>query len=149
MRRIVESVLIDAPRDVAWGAFADLAGWADWNRVLTGVRAGDPAGLAAGCGFSCRLRPFAVAIPFAVRVEIAEPPARLLWVADRWGVRARHWFRFAERPGGATLCESDEELGGATVALAGPLFPSWRFRALTRRFLADLKAEAERRRRDG
>jgi hypothetical protein len=31
------------------------------------------------------------------------------------------------------------------VTLAGPFFPLWRFRELTRRFLADLKTEAERR----
>ena len=38
-----------------------------------------------------------------------------------------------------------EDLSGPAVALAGPFFPEWRFRWLTRRFLEDLKAGAERR----
>ena len=145
MRRIEESVLIDVPREVAWGMFTDLTCWADWNSVLTRVETGgQDACLVAESGFSCCLRPFAVPIPFAVRVELVEPPVRLLWVADHWGVRGRHWFYFSEQ-GGGTRCESVEELSGPTVTLAGPFFPLWRFRELTRRFLADLKAEAEKR----
>ena len=144
MRRIEEVVLIEAPRHTAWGAFIDLTCWADWNSVLTRVRPGGGACLTGGGGFGCCLRPFALPIPFTIRVESAEPPERLLWVAARWGVRGRHWFRFSEQEGG-TLCESDEEISGPTVSLAGPFFPLWRFRELTRRFLEDLKKEAERR----
>ena len=144
MRHIEESILIEAPRETAWGTFVDLTCWADWNRVLTRVQPEKDACLVAGGGFSCCLRPFVVTVPFEVRVEIVEPPARLLWVADRWGVRGRHWYHFTELEGG-TLCESVEDLSGPTVSLAGPFFPVWRFRELTRRFLADLKAEAERR----
>lgn len=144
MRRIEESVLIDAPREVAWGTFTDLTCWADWNRVLTGVRPAPDPRLAGGSGFSCSLSPFGVALPFSVRVELAEAPSRLLWVGARWGVRGRHWFLFSDQAGG-TRCESIEDLTGPAVALAGPLFPTWRFRQLTRRFLADLKAGAERR----
>lgn len=143
-QRIEETVLIAAPRTVAWGAFTDLTCWADWNSVLTRVEPGADACLVSGSGFSCRLKPFAVPIPFAVRVELVEPPARLLWVGARWGVRGRHWFIFTEQEGG-TRCESREELSGPTVTLAGPFFPLWRFRKLTRRFLADLKEEAEKR----
>jgi hypothetical protein len=144
VRRIEEFVMIEAPRTVAWAAFTDLTCWADWNSVLTRVEPGAQPALAAGSGFSCALRPFVVPIPFAVRVELVEPPSRLLWVGARWGVRGRHWFSFSEQ-GGATRCESLEDLSGPTVTLAGPFFPLWRFRALTRTFLQDLKAEAERR----
>lgn len=144
MKRIEESVLIEAPRPVVWGAFADLTCWADWNSVLTRVEPGPAVSLVAGSGFSCCLKPFVVPIPFAVRVEFVEPPSRLLWVGARWGVRGRHWFTFTEQAGG-TRCESLEALSGPTVTLAGPFFPLWRFRELTRRFLAELKAEAERR----
>jgi hypothetical protein len=144
MRRIEESVLIEAPRDVAWGAFTDLTCWADWNSVLTEVKPAADTCLVSGSGFSCCLRPFAVRIPFAVRVEQVEQPSRLLWVADRWGVRGRHWYYFTECEGG-TRCDSVEDLSGPTVTLSGPFFPLWRFRELTRMFLVDLKAEAERR----
>jgi uncharacterized protein YndB with AHSA1/START domain len=144
MRRIEESVLIEAPRDVVWGAFTDLTCWADWNSVLTRVQPVAAACLVTGSGFSCCLRPFVVPIPFAVRVEFVEPPARLLWVANHWGVRGRHWYYFTEQ-GGGTRCESVEELSGPTVTLAGPFFPLWRFRELTRRFLRDLKMESEKR----
>lgn len=144
MRRIEESVLIDAPREVTWGTFTDLVCWADWNSVLTAVRPAPDSRLADGSGFSCKLSPFGVALPFSVRVELAEAPSRLLWVGARWGVRGRHWFLFTDQEGG-TRCESIEDLTGPAVSLAGPLFPTWRFRQLTRRFLADLKAGAERR----
>lgn len=137
-------MLIRAPRDVVWRAFTDLTCWADWNSVLTRVRPGPEGSLAAGGGFSCRLRPFGVTIPFAVRIELAEPPARLLWIAERLGVRGRHWFYFSEEDG-ATRCDSLEDLSGPTVGLAGPVFPIRRFTELTRRFLAELKTEAERR----
>lgn len=144
LRHIDESVLIEAPREVAWGAFTDLTCWADWSSVLSRVRPGAAGRLAAGAGFTCCLRPFLVPVPFSVRVEVVDPPSRLLWVGARWGVRGRHWFRFSEQ-GGMTRCESSEDLSGPTVTLAGPLFPLWRFRGLTRRFLVELKAEAERR----
>ena len=97
MRRIEESVLIDAPREVAWRMFTDLTCWADWNSVLTGVRTAPDASLAGGEGFFCRLQPFGFPIPFAVRVELADAPSRLLWVAERWGVRGRHWFLFTDQ----------------------------------------------------
>jgi hypothetical protein len=144
MRRIEESILIDAPREIAWGTFTDLTCWADWNNVLTGVRPGADTRLAGGGGFSCRLRPFGLAIPFSVRVEFAEAPSKLLWIGARWGLRGRHWFYFADQEGG-TRCESVEDLTGPAVALAGPFFPTWRFRELTRLFLRELKAGAERR----
>jgi ligand-binding SRPBCC domain-containing protein len=148
VRRIEESVLIDAPREVAWRTLVDLTCWADWSSVLTRVVPEGDARLADGARFSCSLRPFGVVIPFAVRVEVAEAPARLLWVAARWGVRGRHWFHFLDK-GGGTRCDSVEDLSGPTVVLAGPLFPEWRFRELTRRFLSDLKAGAEGRARGG
>ena len=135
-------MLIDAPREVVWRTFVDLACWADWSSVLTRVVPDANPRLADGSSFSCTLRPFGVAVPFTVRVEIAEAPARLLWVATRWGVRGRHWFHFSNH-GEGTRCDSVEDLAGPTVALAGPFFPEWRFRGLTRRFLADLKAGAE------
>jgi uncharacterized protein YndB with AHSA1/START domain len=144
VKRIEESVLIRAPRETVWRAFVDLTCWADWNSVLTAVRAEPEACLAGGEGFSCCLRPFGFTVPFAVRVELAEAPARLLWVAERWGVRGRHWYHFSDQEDG-TRCDSEEELTGPTVTLSGPFFPTWRFRGLTRKFLADLKAEAERR----
>jgi uncharacterized protein YndB with AHSA1/START domain len=144
MRRIKESVLIHAPREVVWQAFTDLTCWADWNSVLTRVRPGPEGALAASAGFCCALQPFGVAIPFAVRVELADPPARLLWSAERWGVRGRHWFHFSEE-NGATRLDSLEDLSGPTVGLAGPIFPIRRFTELTRQFLAELKTEAERR----
>ncbi len=144
MRRIEESVMIDAPREVAWRMFTDLTCWAGWNSVLTEVGTAPDASLAGGAGFSCRLQSFGFAIPFAVRIELVVAPSRLLWVAERWGVRGRHWFHFAEQAGG-TRCDSVEDLSGPTVALSGPFFPTWRFRELTRRFLLDLKSGAERR----
>ena len=143
MKRIQESILIGAPRDVAWRTFTDLTCWADWNSVLTDVQPGPDAAIAGG-GFSCGLRPFGFAVPFAVRVEVAEAPVRLRWSAARWGVHGSHWFHFTETPDG-TLCKSLEDLSGPAVTLAGPLFPLWRFRELTRRFLRDLKDGAERR----
>jgi ligand-binding SRPBCC domain-containing protein len=148
VRRIEESVLIDAPREIVWGTFVDLTCWADWSSVLTRVAPEAGASLAGGSGFSCALRPFGVPVSFAVRVELAEAPARLCWVAARWGVHGRHWFHFSEHEGG-TRCDSAEDLSGPAVTLAGPLFPLWRFRELTRRFLGDLKAGAERRAGNG
>jgi len=56
MKRIEETVLISAPRETAWQAFVDLTCWADWNRVLTGVRAAPEACLVDGSRFSCCLR---------------------------------------------------------------------------------------------
>ena len=144
VRRIEESVLIDAPRQLVWRTLVDLACWADWSSVLTRVVPGAHATLDSGSHFSCSLQPFGVAIPFAVRVELAEAPARLLWTAARWGVRGRHWFHLSDH-GGGTRCDSVEDLSGPAVVLAGPFFPEWRFRDLTRRFLGDLKAGAERR----
>src|SRR5512133_802680 len=126
-RRIEESILIEAPRAVAWGAFADLTCWAHWNTVLTPVQPGEEACLVPGAGFSCCLRPFVVPIPFAVRVELAEPPERLLWSGERWGVHGRHWFHFSDE-GGRTRCDSLEDLTGPVVTLAGPFFPLWRLR---------------------
>jgi hypothetical protein len=142
-----ETVVIEAPREVVWGAFVDLSCWADWSSVLTRARplAGG-ACLASGAEFSCCLRPFGAPVRFAARVEQADRPARLLWTVRRLGVRSRHLFLFSEEPGGAaTRCESLEELSGPLVALAGPLFPLGRLRGLGRRFLEELKAEAERR----
>lgn len=142
--RMLESIAIRAPRPTVWAALTDLACWADWNSVLTRARPGAGACLESGAGFSCCVRPYGVPVTFAARIEEAEAPARLLWSVSRLGVRSRHWFHLREGEGG-TVCESVEELSGPLVTLAGPLFPLGKLRRLTRRFLEELKAEAEAR----
>ncbi len=145
MRRMEETVEVAAPREVVWGAFVDLTCWADWNSVLTRAAPAGGGGSLEGCGeFSCCLRPWRVPVTFSARVEEAVPPSRLLWTVRRLGVHSRHWFFLRESEGG-TVLESVEELTGPLVALLGPLFPLGKLRRLGRRFLEDLKAEAERR----
>jgi uncharacterized protein YndB with AHSA1/START domain len=140
-----DAVEIAAPREVVWGAFADLSCWADWNSVLTRAAPADGgAELAAGGRFFCAVRPYWLPVRFAARVEEAVPPGRLLWTVRRLGVHSHHWFHLRESEGG-TVLESVEELTGPLVTLAGPFFPLGRLRRLGRRFLEDLKAEAERR----
>jgi len=143
---MVEAVEIAAPREVVWAAFVDLSRWADWNNVLT--RAAPAPGRAASldaCGeFSCSLRPYFLPVSFAATIEEAVRPERLLWTVRRLGVHSRHWFYLRDE-GGGTVLESVEELTGPLVALAGPLFPAGKLRRLGRRFLEELKAEAERR----
>jgi len=139
---IEESVLIHAPVKRVWDVFVTVTCWADWNRVLTDVRAQN-ACLTDGKGFSCCIRPYLFPVYFTPRITSVEPNRKIEWTASRFGISSMHEFVFDETPEGVLLA-SREVFSGLPVLFGAGFFIRDKIRQLTISFLDDLRAAAEK-----
>ena len=138
---IEESVLINAPLDRVWNTFTDLTCWVNWNSVLKDVSSGHTT-LQKGGTFSCSLRPFLFSVSFEPYIEEVIPNERVVWIASKFGIFARHEYLF-QRFEDRVRVTSRETFQGITIENMKFLFPEWRIRELTRSLLEDLRAASE------
>ena len=138
---IEEVLLVDAPLEIVWKTFVDLARWADWNSVLKDARF-DGGGIEKGCTFRCYVKPYAFPIYFEPKIEEVLPLEKIVWTVEKFGIRSRHEFLLS-RKDRSTEVRSREVFSGIPVRLAGLLFPLERLRELNSDFLRDLKNAAE------
>lgn len=139
---IEESVHIDAPLDKVWTLFTDLACWRDWNGVMQDVSSDSPS-IEKGRAFTFCLRPFIFPVNIELFVEEVTPNKRVVWIASKFGIFARHEFFFEESGRGA-LVRSRESFVGMAVDSVPLIFPEKVIREMTRELLIDLKKAAER-----
>jgi hypothetical protein len=138
---IREDVLINSTKEKVWSAFTDLTCWVNWNTVLRGVYSREKL-LTEGESLRCTLRPFFFPVMVDLLIEEVVPQERIVWVARKKGLKARHEFLFEDGGNGVRVI-SRETFTGFLSALSGLLLPVGRMTTLTKVFLSDLKKAAE------
>jgi uncharacterized protein YndB with AHSA1/START domain len=139
---IKASVLINADIDKVWAIFTDLTSWERWNTVLENVSVDMPKELAVGGKLNFCVRPFTVPVRLEAEVEEVLPGKRIVWVARKFGVLAKHEFLFEESADGVKVT-SIEKFTGFKLAVAGFGLSKGRLRGLTATLLAELKNASE------
>jgi hypothetical protein len=140
--RVEESIMIKADINTVWNIFCNLTCWQDWNTILKNDSCTEGACITEGQKFACRIRPFFWAIDFEPEVQEVVPCVKVVWTAYKYGISARHEFRFRAENDHVRVT-SHEIFSGAPVAFAAPLFPRSRIQDMTRTLLEDLKKAAE------
>ncbi len=139
---VERSILIRSRLARVWQLFTDLTCWADWNSVLRDVQGAEIC-IAQGTRFRCCIRPFSVPVTFEPKIDEVVPMQMVVWKGEKFGITARHEYRFEEEEGGVRVT-SREVFAGPAVAASGRLFPKAEIEELTVRLLKDLKAAAEK-----
>ena len=138
----MEDILINSTKEKVWSAFTDLTCWVNWNTVLRGVYSKEKS-LTKGESLSCTLRPFFFPVEVELLIEEIVPYERIIWVARKEGLKARHEFFFEDNDSGVHVI-SRETFTGFLSKWSGLLLPVKRMKTLTEVFLSDLKKAAER-----
>lgn len=141
---IHETVHIRAPMEIVWDVFSRVENWSEWNPVCRQCRfeAGDR--LAAGTCLSFELKPLFFPIRIAPEVKDCEKGSLVTWAGAKWGVHARHSFRF-EPLGDQVRIDSIEKFFGPMLFAAKLVGIPGRLHKLTRHLLAAIKTTAESR----
>jgi uncharacterized protein YndB with AHSA1/START domain len=139
---IKETITIDSTLEKVWDTFTDLACWVNWNTVLKDVRTKGRS-LTDGKSLKCTLRPFILPIRVKLQIEEIVPHERIVWIARKKGLEARHEFLFENNQKGIHVI-SRETFTGLLTAGSGLLLPVQKMRSLTKTFLKDLKSAAEK-----
>jgi uncharacterized protein YndB with AHSA1/START domain len=138
---IKETITISSTLEKVWDTFTDLACWVNWNTVLKDVRTKGRS-LTDGKSLKCTLRPFFLPINVKIQIEEIVPQERIVWIARKKGLEARHEFLFESNQEGTHVISRETFTGMLTVG-SGLLLPVKRMKSLTKIFLKDLKKAAE------
>ena len=91
---IKASVQINAPLQVVWDVFSNIASWDQWNPVCTECRLEAGQSLVRGACISFSLNPMMMPIRIAPKVTHCETGKKLVWEGGRLGIHAEHEFLF-------------------------------------------------------
>ena len=138
---IREDIFINSTKEKVWSAFTDLTCWVNWNTVLKDVYSKEKS-LTRGESLKCTLRPFFFPVKVELRIEEVVSYERIVWVAIKKGLKARHEFLFEGNDNGVHVI-SRETFTGFLTAGSGLLLPVKRMKTLTKVFLSDLQKAAE------
>jgi uncharacterized protein YndB with AHSA1/START domain len=127
---------VAAPPALVWEVLADAAGWPRWHPPIQRVEAAGP--LEAGAAFAWSNRGTGI----RSRVALSRAPEVLAWTGTASVAKAVHVWRLVPGVGGGTRVSVDETMDGP---LFGWLYPKAKLDADVEGWLADLRAEAERR----
>ena len=92
---IREDIFINSTKEKVWSTFTDLTCWVNWNTVLKDVYSKEKS-LTRGESLKCTLRPFFFTVKVELRIEEVAPYERIVWVAIKKGLKARHEFLFED-----------------------------------------------------
>lgn len=141
--QMASTILVQATPQQVWDAFKDPTGWPHWSRVCTSVWGLSPNLWAVGASLSFRLRMARIGVPFSVRITQSEPPNCVAWASTAFTVTAVRTFTFQAQDGGTLV--TDHKRFSSPVLPIGLWYPRRLVRTMTQTWLADLKAETERR----
>ena len=139
---IKASVRINAPLEVVWEVFSDIANWSQWNPVCRECRFEAGQALVRGSCISFSLNPVVLPIRISPEVTYCEPGKKVIWKGGRLGIHAEHEFLFEEVDGGVEL-KSTEFFKGPMLAFAKLMFLPSRLHVLSLRLLDAIKTRAE------
>ena len=141
---IKASVRINAPLQVVWDVFSDIANWNEWNPVCRECRFEAGQSLVRGACISFSLNPVVLPIRIAPKVTHCDPGKKVIWKGGRLGIHAEHEFLFEETVGGVVL-KSTEFFKGPMLVFARLMFLPSRLHALSLRLLDAIKEQSEAR----
>jgi uncharacterized protein YndB with AHSA1/START domain len=130
-------VLVGAPPVAVWAVLTDVHGWPSWHLPVKRADAQGP--LASGTTFTWNNN----GTDIRSTVAAARPPALLAWTGSASVAKAVHVWRLSPAQGAAaTRVDVEETMDGPLLSW---LYPQTKLDADVVRWLADLKAEVERR----
>jgi hypothetical protein len=133
---------VRAPVERVWAVFSGVRRWPEWSRVCLGVSGELDRLWAPGAEFGFQLRMAGAGVPFHVRVTESYPPRRVAWSSTRLTVTAKRTFTFSPSQDG-TVVRDRKEFSSPALPI-GLWYPRRAIRTMTERWLAELRAEAER-----
>ena len=136
------STLIACPPERVWAVISAVTRWPDWSHICVRVWGETGNSLPAKASFGFKLRMGALRPSFNVTVVESDPPHRVSWASTKLTVTARRTFEFTPVPGGTRV--TDRKDFSSPVLSIGLWYPRRIVRAMTEKWLRDLKAEAER-----
>ena len=137
------SVTVDSPLLHVWDTFTDARSWPDWCRVCIEVWDVSDDLWRPGSKLSFRLRMANVGVPFSVVVTESDAPHRVTWESTKFSITATRTLQFVGV--GARTEVTDAKRFSSPLLPIWLFYPRWVIRNMTESWLADLKAEAERR----
>jgi len=142
-RRYYAELFVEHSPEEVWKFFSDFARWTTWSRVCRGCRLRDDEELQLGSVLEIRSALFGVTFTVPATVVEFEPPTRITWRGQKWGIRALHSYRFLPRNGGTLLCneETFSEVWFPFSALMGPWYRATDF---SRQSLEGIRRELAR-----
>lgn len=129
-------VEVAAPVEVVWAVLSDIAGWSGWSKDIHHVS--PPATLAVGQTFVWWNGVSRISSELAVTT----PDLELSWTGVSPGAKGVHRQTLVALGERRTILMSEESLNGLGIA---HLYPSSKLQAGLEAWVAEIKAEAERR----
>lgn len=146
MIRVREEIVIERPIAEVWAVFEAIETWSAWLSFMPKSHLEKGAPWEKGSVISFTIRQGRLPLPLRAKIYESNPPKKVLWGARGPGLSVRHAFEFEEE-GDATRVVSWEEFRGPVSGAIKLAVKEEGVRDVHRRWLAELKAEAERRAR--
>lgn len=141
--RMESEVDINAHIDIIWDVFKDINNWPKWSPTTLGVWDVSNDIWELGSKFSFRLKMAGAGVPFTVEICHSEEKKKIAWKSTIFTVTAVRTYSFDVESESVKVKDHKE--------FKSWLFPIWTFyprpiiRNMTERWLAEFKAECERR----
>lgn len=144
-RHYYAELLVEHSPEAVWEFFVDFNSWTTWSPVCRGCRLSDERGkLQLGGVLEISSAVFGITFTAAATIVEFEPPTRITWRAEKWGIRSSHSYRFLPRAGGTLLC-NEEIFSGVWFPFSALMGPWYRATDFSRRSLEGMKRELARR----
>lgn len=141
------SVIVEATPEKTFAVVEHARDWPRWSQVVVAVDQAPEPPWKPGSTLSFQLRMAGRKIGFRVHVTAYEPPVKLAWSSTKLTITAVRSLLFepvATTTGHGTRI-TDHKRFSSTVLPIGLAYPRPVIRRMTESWLADVKAEAERR----
>jgi ligand-binding SRPBCC domain-containing protein len=142
-RRYYAELFVEHSPEAVWKFFSDFAKWTTWSKVCRGCRLRDDDELQLGSVLEISSALFGVTFTVPATVVEFDPPTRITWRGQKWGIRAIHTYRFLPRNGGTLLC-NEETFSGVWFPFSALMSPWYRATDFSRQSLEGIRRELAR-----
>lgn len=108
-------LFVEHSPSAVWRCFSNLARWRVWSPLCRGCRLIDNDRLQVDSVLEIRFKVVCITITVPVRIVEFNPPESMTWQGQKFGIKARHTYRFIPHNHGTLLCNDE--------TLIGPPFP--------------------------
>ena len=142
LRFYAELYVAQQPATV-WRYFSDLRQWSRWSPICLDCRLANGSQLGVGSVLRINFRALNIGIVVPATVMEMNAPHLITWTGAKFGLRARHTYRFESR-GSGTLMSNEERICGASFPFSSLIKNWYRHTDLSYQSLAGLKRELEK-----